>query len=98
MSVEAAPVRLHARVFGRVQGVGYRYWVMRRAAADGLTGWVMNLPDERSVELTAEGDASAIDALERALWIGPAGARVDGVEATRAPASGEYHRFSSSRP
>jgi acylphosphatase len=79
---------------GRVQGVGYRYWLARRAIDDGLTGWVRNLPDERSVELLVEGGATVVDALERALWSGPPGARVDRVEASRSAASGEYDHFS----
>lgn len=85
--------RLAARVTGRVQGVGFRWWV--RALADDLhlTGWVMNADDERSVEVVAEGPPDKIDELERLLHRGPPGARVEAVEARRAPASGEYDRF-----
>ena len=85
--------RLAARVTGRVQGVGFRWWV--RALADDLhlTGWVMNADDERSVEVVAEGPPDKIDELERLLHEGPPGARVEAVEARRAPASGEYDRF-----
>ena len=90
--------RLSARVFGRVQGVGFRWWVVREAEALGLTGWVMNHEDERSVELVAEGSASALDRLERLLHDGPPGARVERVEVTRGPASGEFRRFGISRP
>jgi acylphosphatase len=97
MPATEGQVRLRARVAGRVQGVGYRYWLLRRAIDDGLTGWAMNLPDERTVEVVAEGDPAAIDSLERALWTGPAGARVDTVELQRGPASGEYRRFSVHR-
>ena len=90
--------RLSATVIGRVQGVGFRWWV--RAAADrmGLTGWVMNGPDERSVELVAEGSAASLDQLERLLRQGPPGAVVDRVETTRSPASGSYGRFQITRP
>lgn len=90
--------RLSARVIGRVQGVGYRWWV--RSAADrlGLTGWVMNAPDERSVELVAEGSPAALDELERLLREGPPGAEVDRIEASRSPASGSYGRFQITRP
>jgi len=42
-----------ARITGRVQGVGFRWWVRRQAAQLGLTGWVMNADDERGVELVA---------------------------------------------
>ena len=90
--------RLSARVFGRVQGVGFRWWVVREAEALGLTGWVMNHEDERSVELVAEGAVSALDLLEQRLHDGPPGARVERVEVNRGPASGEFGRFGISRP
>jgi acylphosphatase len=85
--------RLTARVIGRVQGVGYRWWVQRHAQELGLTGWVMNADDERSVQLVAEGSAAALDALERLLRDGPHGAIVEAVEARRGPSSGEFQRF-----
>lgn len=90
--------RLSAKVIGRVQGVGFRWWV--RSAADrlGLTGWVMNAADERSVELVAEGPATALDQLEQLLRHGPPGAVVDQVEVSRSPASGSYGRFQITRP
>jgi acylphosphatase len=90
--------RLSARVTGRVQGVGFRYWAVRQASSLGLVGWVMNRDDENAVELVAEGDPVALDALERMLQRGPPGARVDQLDASRQPASGEFSRFSISRP
>jgi acylphosphatase len=92
-----SPARLVARVAGHVQGVGYRYWARRQAQRLGLTGWIMNLDDERSVELIAEGPPEAIDELERLLRAGPPGARVERVEARREPGSGEYERFEIAR-
>jgi len=90
--------RLSATVIGRVQGVGFRWWV--RSAADrlGLSGWVMNHPDERSVELVAEGPSHALDELERLLQSGPPGSMVDRVDAARSPASGGYGGFQITRP
>ena len=85
--------RLTARVIGRVQGVGFRWWVRRHAEGLGLVGWVMNGDDERSVELVAEGPSPALAQLERLLEAGPSGARVDSVEAHRGPVSGEFERF-----
>lgn len=85
--------RLAARLTGRVQGVGFRWWVRTIAEDLGLTGWVMNADDERAVELVAEGASDALDELERLLQAGPSGARVESVEARRLPASGEYDRF-----
>ena len=85
--------RLTARVTGRVQGVGFRWWVVTQASALSLTGWVMNANDERAVDVVAEGEPGALDELERRLRIGPEGARVERVEVRRSPASGEYERF-----
>lgn len=82
-----------ARVTGRVQGVGFRWWVQRQAQALGLVGWVMNGDDDRSVELVAEGEDEALADLERRLHDGPTAARVEAVEVQRGPASGEYDRF-----
>jgi acylphosphatase len=92
-----APERLTARVSGRVQGVGFRYWTLRQAASLGLVGWVMNRDEENAVELVAEGDPVALDALERLLRRGPPGSRVLHLEANRAPASGEFTRFHITR-
>jgi acylphosphatase len=82
-----------ARITGRVQGVGFRWWVRRQAEGLRLTGWVMNDNSERAVELVAEGLPESLDELERRLWRGPDGARVEAVEARRSPASGEFERF-----
>jgi acylphosphatase len=87
-----------ARIAGRVQGVGYRWWARRTAAELGLTGWVMNADDERAVELVAEGPSETLDELERRLWQGPDGARVEAVASARGPASGEWTRFEIVRP
>jgi acylphosphatase len=90
--------RLTARITGRVQGVGFRWWVQRRAEALGLVGWVMNALDERSVELVAEGTPEALAVLERFVRVGPSGASVESVEIERGPASGEFDRFGIVRP
>jgi acylphosphatase len=65
----------------------------RRADELGLVGWVMNGDDEMSVQLVAEGQPAALDALEQLLRAGPRGARVASVQASRSPASGEFTRF-----
>ena len=90
--------RLTATVVGRVQGVGFRWWVRSAADRMGLTGWVMNGVEERTVELVAEGPPAMLDELERLLQHGPPGAVVERVEATRSPASGTYERFQITRP
>ena len=90
--------RLTARITGRVQGVGFRWWVRRHADALGLSGWVMNDHDERTVELVAEGASKALDELERLIQRGPPGATVEAVERRREPASGEFDGFGIVRP
>ncbi len=69
-------------VRGDVQRVGYRAWCRRTARELGLSGFVRNLDDGR-VEVFAEGDPGALDALAGACRTGPPHARVDDV--ARAP-------------
>ncbi len=90
--------RLTVRVAGRVQGVGFRWWVRRQADRLGVVGWVMNADDERSIEVVAEGSATALTELEQLLHAGPPGAMVESVEAHRGPPSGEFDRFGIMRP
>jgi acylphosphatase len=80
VSDERARRSVRLRVRGRVQGVGYRYFTLRRARELDLGGWVRNLPDG-SVEVEAWGGEAEIGRLRRALAQGPAGARVTAVEA-----------------
>ncbi len=65
-------------VCGRVQGVGFRWFVLRHAERNGLTGYARNLSDGR-VEVVANGDAESHERLADALRRGPGGARVDDV-------------------
>jgi len=67
------------RVFGRVQGVGYRYFALRQAELLGVTGFARNQPDG-SVEVVAEGLEDSLSALEEQLREGPGFAAVTGVE------------------
>ena len=85
--------RLEATVRGRVQGVGFRYFVVRRALDLGLVGWVANAPDA-SVRCVAEGDPAALDNLAESLRTGPLGAVVEAVDAVRMPGTGRFERFS----
>jgi acylphosphatase len=96
-AANAARSRLRARVVGRVQGVGFRWWTRRQAERLGLTGWVRNDENERAVELLAVGDAAALGSLELQLPSGPPGSQVDTVEAHREPASGEFSSFEIER-
>jgi acylphosphatase len=71
-------------VQGEVQGVGFRWFVLREAERLGLRGFVRNLRDG-SVEVIAAGTPEALWALERALGEGPRLARVAGVEKSDVP-------------
>jgi acylphosphatase len=84
--------RLHARIAGRVQGVGFRYFVQRSASEKGINGWVRNRWD-RSVEVVAEGADAALERLLENLRTGPPGARVDQVDLNWEDASGEFTSF-----
>ncbi len=84
--------RLHAIVEGRVQGVGFRFFVQETANALGLTGWVRNRWDG-SVEVLAEGQREKLEQLLNALYRGPRSAIVDQVTPEWQLASGEYGGF-----
>jgi acylphosphatase len=85
---DESPLRLRAVVRGRVQGVGFREFTRRHAAALGLCGWVRNRPDG-SVELEAEGPRSALDELLRQVRTGPRLSHVEAVDAAWQWATGE---------
>jgi acylphosphatase len=68
----------HYMIRGRVQGVGFRWFVQREAAELGLRGWVRNTTDGQ-VELIASGSAEELAQLRVALDRGSRGSRVDGV-------------------
>ena len=70
---------LHAVIHGDVQGVGFRYFVQRRAQEAGLSGWVRNRPDG-AVELEAAGERRALERLLEQVSRGPGAARVERVE------------------
>jgi acylphosphatase len=80
-------------VSGRVQGVGFRFFVQDRAQLEGVDGYVRNTEDGR-VEALVEGDAEAVERIERALWRGPAGARVESVIAEPVTPLGRATGFS----
>lgn len=85
--------RLEATVRGYVQGVGFRYFVVRRAYELDLVGWTANERDS-TVHVVAEGSPAALDELTRHLHAGPPGARVERVDVKRLPAAGDLRGFS----
>lgn len=79
--------RVIARQFivrGRVQGVGFRWFVIDTAERLGVSGWTRNLPDGR-VEIVAQGESDALEQLASALGEGPRAARVDDVTSDDRP-------------
>lgn len=81
-------------ISGRVQGVGYRDWMLREAERLGLRGWVRNRPDG-TVEALAAGAPDALGALLLACRRGPVLARVDHIaeEAASDPAEPGFRRL-----
>jgi acylphosphatase len=77
MSV-SAPATQRLVISGRVQGVGFRDWMVAQAAALGISGWVRNRQDG-TVEATVHGDPAAIEELVRRAQRGPHLAAVDSV-------------------
>ena len=86
------PERLHGIVKGDVQGVGFRFFLIRRAQALGLNGWVQNR-DDGTVEFVAEGSRRDLEQLERAAREGPRMALVTAVEVNWSQATGGLDRF-----
>ncbi len=84
----AAARRLRVRVFGLVQGVGFRPFAHRRAIALGLAGWVMNTPQGVAIEVEGPSDelAAFLDAIRNGP---PAGALVTAVDVVEAAPSGQ---------
>jgi acylphosphatase len=72
-------MRLEAKVKGVVQGVGYRFFAVRKAREYGLVGYVKNLPDG-NVLVVAEGEKGLLEDYLKDLRIGPFGSHVAGVE------------------
>ncbi len=80
-------------VEGRVQGVGYRNFALRRAQDRKLTGYALNMP-RGPVKIRVEGSADAIQAYVRDLEQGPPLARVERVSVTAVPFTGRFRDFS----
>lgn len=84
--------RLDVRVSGRVHGVGFRYFVLREAAALSLEGWIANDPDG-TVHCVAEGPRDRLTTLLERLREGPPAAVVEGVSEAWMPATGTLGPF-----
>lgn len=84
--------RLHAIVHGRVQGVGFRWFVMESVRELAVTGWVRNLYNG-NVEVMAEGSQEDLDKLVKSLHKGPPSSNVTNVDDRWQPASGDFSGF-----
>jgi acylphosphatase len=95
---DAATSRGHAHwiVAGRVQGVGFRWFVQRAARRRGIRGLVRNLRDGR-VEVRAEGATAELEALLGEVRQGPPGAFVESVEQLAADPGQRYDGFDIGR-
>ncbi len=69
---------IHLEVAGRVQGVGFRWFVRQTARRLGVDGWAVNTP-AGTVEIVAKGEPDALKQLEAAVAQGPSGAIVKSV-------------------
>jgi acylphosphatase len=79
-------------VAGRVQGVGYRFFVLRVAARHSIYGIVRNLPDG-SVEILAEGERADIEEFRKELAAGPLLSEVTSIDEIDIQASGRFREF-----
>ncbi len=85
---------IHALVSGRVQGVGFRYFVQRIARSMDLTGEVRNMGDGR-VEIFAEGVESSLLTFIKKVEQGPALSHVSSVDVNWSPAIGAHKDFNT---
>ena len=83
---------VHAFVTGKVQGVGFRNFVVTAAKALKVTGWVKNLPDGR-VEAVIEGPSDKVDSLLAKMKVGPRAAKVEDLKVTEEKPTGEFKDF-----
>jgi acylphosphatase len=86
------PERLHVKIEGQVQGVGYRYYARAKARALGLNGWIRNLPDGR-VEAEFEGDQALLEQMLAWCQRGPSGAHIRNIEVSWEQAPARYDSF-----
>lgn len=89
---DSSPLRLHAIIFGKVQGVFFRDSTLHTANELKLVGWVRNLPNG-SVEVIAEGSHDSLESLLNFLRVGPPQAHVEQVAADWQLATSEFPSF-----
>ena len=92
MPEPAEIVRLHMKVKGRVQGVGFRAHVEYSARQLGVTGWVRNVGYD-AVEVVGEGERQVLERLAEDVRTGPRGSHVDESTIEWLPPTGEFQYF-----
>jgi len=90
---KADVAHISAIVYGRVQGVFFRYFVRNEARGLGLKGYVRNLASGDAVEVQAEGEERQLSKLLGQLRVGPPGAQVERVEVKWENYSGRFDDF-----
>lgn len=84
--------RVHLVIHGRVQGVGFRYFVLRRAQHLELNGWVRNC-SSGDVEIEAEGTRAALEHFAAEVGRGPSASVVESVDAAWSEGAARHTRF-----
>jgi len=84
--------RLHIWVIGRVQGVGFRAFVLEAGTLFGLVGWVHNLGYDQ-VETVAEGSRPALERFAELVRTGPRASRVEAARVEWETPLGDFKRF-----
>jgi acylphosphatase len=92
LAEQTSQERLHVIIRGRVQGVGFRAFLLQEASAFGLKGWCRNVNWDR-VEVLAEGSRANLEGMLESLGRGPSMAHVDQVIPEWGPATGEFTQF-----
>ncbi|GAB4134460.1 MAG: acylphosphatase [Ignavibacteriales bacterium] len=90
--MENKEIRVEVIVKGLVQGVGFRYFILRKARELGLTGYVQNLFDG-NVLIVTEGKKYLVDELVNAARIGPISAEVDSCDVKVSEYKNEFSKF-----
>ena len=86
-------IQFEITVYGRVQGVGYRYFALHRAEDLGISGWVKNTIDG-NVKIIAQGDESTLKTYVDYLRLGPTLSRVDKISVTKSDITTVFDIFS----
>ncbi len=82
--IQGMEKRVYAIASGKVQGVGYRWFIYHHAEQMGISGYVRNLPDGR-VEMELQGNAAMVEALLEKARIGPWAAHVSSLKVEPRP-------------